>query len=140
MSGGLDDLDPAAQREVEARLAEIMASVRRKDVDRLEQMHRWGPKFSKFDDCDPLGRQDAETCKRLEREGLLSLVEVEFSFKDLKIDVFGPVAIATFILDEHMKTETDTIACQARSTMVFVREPAGWMITHEHFSSFKANP
>ena len=52
---------PEAQARVEQRLQEIMDAVMTKDVDRLDSCHLFGTKFTKFDDVDPPGRQDAAT-------------------------------------------------------------------------------
>jgi ketosteroid isomerase-like protein len=58
----------------------------------------------------------------------------------LKVDLFGEAAVATFILEENMTTEGETLSVKARSTMVFVRGDDRWKIAHEHFSAFKSNP
>ncbi|WP_424347018.1 hypothetical protein [Kocuria sp. CH-021] len=50
-----------------------------------------------FDDVEPLDRQDAETSMRLEMEQFTGMEDFHGRFDDLKIDVFGPVAIATGI-------------------------------------------
>ncbi|CAN5545969.1 hypothetical protein BH24DEI1_BH24DEI1_13850 [soil metagenome] len=63
---------PEAQAQVEKRLFEVMAAAEAQDVELLESYHLWGPKFSKFDDWEPLERQDAETTKRLEHERMRS--------------------------------------------------------------------
>jgi ketosteroid isomerase-like protein len=60
--------------------------------------------------------------------------------RDLKIDVFGNVAIATFILDVSFKTTAAQVQKQERSTMLFVKKDEVWKITHEHFSPFKPGP
>jgi ketosteroid isomerase-like protein len=140
MTSDRDDKLADQQREVEQTLNEIMDAVRRKDVDHLEGLNLYGPSFTKFDDFEPLGRQDAETCRHSEREGLLGLKAADFRFHELKVDLFGEAAVATFILGENMTTEAETISVKARSTMVFVRGGNRWKIAHEHFSAFKTNP
>ena len=56
----------ASQQAVSARIGEILDAVTVKDFDRLVSYHLDGPKFTKFDDVEPLGRQDAETAMRTE--------------------------------------------------------------------------
>src|SRR5262245_51820830 len=129
-----------AQQQVERTLRDIMEAARRKDLDRIEAFHLYGPKFTKFDDWEPLDRQDAEQCRRSEREGLEAAETAEFSFGNLKVDIFGHVAIATFVLDESVRVGGETITAKARSTLVFVKVENDWKIAHEHFSPFKANP
>jgi ketosteroid isomerase-like protein len=53
----------------------------------------------------------------------------------LKIDVFGKVGIATFVLNYSFKLGEEMIEKQAKTTMVFVKEDGQWKIAHEHLSS-----
>jgi hypothetical protein len=134
------DACPEAQRQVERRLHEIMQAARGRDLDRLESFHLFGPKFTKFDDWEPLERQDGETTRLNERESLSALDEFTPTVEGLKIDVFGPVAITTFVLVYDAAANGDRFSARARTTMIFVRDGAEWRIVHEHLSPFKANP
>ena len=132
---------PQEQAKVEERLQEIMSAAQNKDIDRLESYHLFGPKFTKFDDFEPLERQDAETTRRLEREAITGVKEFVPSVKDLKVDVFGPVALTTFVFEYGIITHDDEeLSVRARSTMVFAKYGSEWKIVHEHFSPFKGNP
>jgi ketosteroid isomerase-like protein len=128
-----------AKAEVESTLKQIMSAARRRAVDELESYHAFGPKFTKFDDFEPLGRQDAETTRRLERETLIGVKEFTPDVVDLKVDVFGPVAVATFVMAYDVVTEDEQMSLRARSTMVFAHDKARWLIVHEHFSPFPSN-
>lgn len=130
----------AEQRQVEATLHGIMEAVRDKDSTRLAGYHLHSPKFTKFDDFAPLDRQDAATAQRSEEEGLGGVENFRYRLNDLKIDVFGPVAVATFIFDYGFDADGEATSVRARSTMVFVNDNDAWKIVHEHFSPFKANP
>lgn len=137
----IEEMYPEEQKKVEERLQEIMSAAQNKDVDRLESYHLFGPKFTKFDDFEPLERQDAETTRELEREAITGVKEFAPSVNDLKVDVFGPVAVATFVFEYGIITYDDEeLSVRARSTMVFVKDGPEWKIAHEHFSSFKGNP
>ena len=117
-----------------------MAAVQEQDLDLLESYHLWGPTFTKYDDWEPLERQDAKTTRRIEREGIGGDKAITASVSQLKVDVLGRVAIATFVFDYEMTLDTDErVAAKARSTMVFVKDGSEWLITHEHLSAFKAN-
>lgn len=136
----IHEMYPKEQAEVESRIQEIMAAARAKDVDRLESYHLYGPKFTKFDDFEPLDRQDADTTRRLEREAIAGAREFIPAIADLKVDVFGPVAVTTFVFDYAVTTQDDEqLALRARSTMVLARENSEWKIVHEHFSPFTSN-
>ncbi|MDQ3955829.1 MAG: nuclear transport factor 2 family protein [Actinomycetota bacterium] len=131
---------PSEQLEVERRLEDIMSAARRQAIDELESYHAFGPKFTKFDDFEPLERQDGEATRRLEREAILGVKEFDPRVIDLKVDVFGPVAVTTFVMDYGVVDgEGARHSFRARATMVLVKEEAGWLIVHEHFSPFMAN-
>jgi ketosteroid isomerase-like protein len=137
----ITDLFPEAQAAVERRLREIMNAAQTKDVDRLESYHLFGPKFTKFDDFEPLDRQDAETTRRLEDEAITGVKAFVPHVHDLKIDVFGPVAVSTFVFEYDVTTNDDEqLAVRARSTLVLAKDGTEWKIVHEHFSPFKSNP
>jgi ketosteroid isomerase-like protein len=131
---------PSEQLEVERRLEDIMSAARRQAIDELEAYHAFGPKFTKFDDFEPLERQDAETTRRLEREAILGVKEFDPRLVDLKVDVFGPVAVTTFVMDYRVvDDEGQRHSFRARATMVLAKQESGWLIVHEHFSPFAAN-
>ena len=135
-------IDPYAEAkaEVERTLNQVMSAARRRAVDELESYHAFGPKFTKFDDFEPLGRQDAETTRRLEREAIIGVKEFTPDVVDLKVDVFGPVAVATFVMAYDVVTEDDEqLSLRARSTMVFAHDEGRWLIVHEHFSPFPSS-
>ena len=126
--------------EIERTVHQIMSAARRQAVDELESYHAFGPKFTKFDDFEPLERQDADTTRRLEREAITGVKEFTPSVVDLKVDVFGPVAVATFVMNYDVVTvEDERLQLHARSTMVFANCEGRWLIVHEHFSPFAAN-
>jgi hypothetical protein len=128
------------QLEVERRVEDIMSAARTQAIDELESYHAFGPKFTKFDDFEPLERQDGATTRRLEREAILGVKEFDPRLVDLKVDVFGPVAVTTFVMDYRVvDDEGERHSFRARATMVLAKEPSGWLIVHEHFSPFVAN-
>ena len=134
-------VEPYAQEqlEVERRIEEIMSAARRRAVDELDSYHAFGRKFTKFDDFAPLERQDADTTRRLEREAILGVEEFDPRVIDLKVDVFGPVAVTTFVMDYAVVAEGEQHELRARGTLVLANEGGEWLIVHEHFSPFVAN-
>lgn len=127
------------QLEVERRLEDIMSAARRQAVDELESYHAFGRKFTKFDDFEPLERQDADTTRRLEREAILGVEEFDPRVADLKVDVFGPVAVTTFVMDYAVVAEGQRQELRARGTLVLAKEAGEWLIVHEHFSPLASN-
>lgn len=131
---------PSEQLEVERRLEDIMSAAHRQAIDELESYHAFGPKFTKFDDFEPLERQDGEATRRLEREAIFGVNEFDPRLVDLKVDVFGPVAVTTFVMDYRVvDNEGARHSFRARATMVLAKEEGEWLIVHEHFSPFVAN-
>jgi ketosteroid isomerase-like protein len=125
--------------QIEARLQEIFDAAEKKDLSRLDSYHLYGPKFTKFP-AAPVGRQDAAIARKGEHDGLVAISALAMQATDLKIDVFGDVGIATFVLNSRFKAGGDPIERQERATLVFVKDHGAWKIAHEHFSPFKVNP
>lgn len=132
----------AAQKEqaqIERRLNEIFDAAEKKDLARLDSYHLYGPNFTKFSAASA-SRQDADTSRKGEHDGLGAINDLKMQAEELKADVFGNVAVATFILHSSFKVAADTIEKKERGTLVFVKEQGEWKITHEHFSPIAANP
>lgn len=129
----------ASQQAVAARIDELLDAVRSKDFDRLASYHLEGPKFTKFDDGEPSGRQDAETAMRAEVAEFRAVEDLEAGIDELKIDVFGPVAIATGIFRGTARVGDEVVAFSSRSTLVFVDDDGDWLIAHEHHSPVGAS-
>jgi ketosteroid isomerase-like protein len=124
---------PEARAQIERRLHEVFVAAENKDFERLESYHLYGPKFSRFAGTSAV-RQDAAATRRLEHDGLASLQGLKMRADALKVDVFGDVGIATFILDYSFEAGGATVPKKDRTTMVFVKEHGEWKITHEHLS------
>ena len=123
-----------AQAAVRARLDEILDACRAKEFDRLASYHLSGPKFSKFDDEGPQGRQDDKSGMQGEIDTFTALDAFDGRFDDLKVDVFGPVAIATSIARYTFSMHGEHGSGQSRSTLVLVDDDGDWLIAHEHHS------
>jgi SnoaL-like domain len=134
-------VEPYAQEqlEVERRIEDIMSAACRRAVDELESYHAFGRKFTKFDDFEPLERQDADTTRRLEREAILGVDEFDPRVVDVKVDVFGRVAVTTFVMNYAVVAEGERHELRARGTLVLANEGSEWLMVHEHFSPFVAN-
>jgi len=122
-----------AEAQIKLRLGEIIDAAEQKDFDRLDSYHLYGPKFSKFAGSSA-ERQDAETSRQGEHTGLGAINGLKMRADTLKIDVFGNMGIATFILDYSFASESGVIHARDRTTMVFVRDTGAWKIAHEHLS------
>jgi hypothetical protein len=124
---------PEAQREVERTLEEVLSAAERKDFVRLESLHLYGQKFTRWDGKGP-GRQDAEATRLAERAGLEPLDAFHAAAKDLKVDIFGKTAVSTFVMAYEVTARGQSSRAAARATLVWVKVASGWKIVHEHFS------
>jgi ketosteroid isomerase-like protein len=125
--------DTRAQTQIQTRLDEIFDAASKKDLARLEGYHLYGQKFSKFAPEAPL-RLDAEAARKGENTAFTLINDFTARAKDLKIDVFGNTAIATFVMDYSFRVETNSVNRKALATLVFVKDHGEWRITHEHIS------
>jgi ketosteroid isomerase-like protein len=130
---------PESQKAVAARLEEIIDACRVKDFDRLAAYHLAGPKFSKFDDLEPLDRQDADTAMRAEVDAFSAIDDLDAEIENLKIDVFGPVAVATGVFRGTFRVGDEQQSASTRTTLVFVDNEGDWLLAHEHHSPFVAS-
>jgi hypothetical protein len=130
---------PEAQKEVERALLELLTAAEKKELERLESMHLYGPKFSKWEGKVP-GRLDAEATRRAERTWLEAITAFRPAVEDLKVDVFGPAAVATFVMAYEVVDGGLTSPGKARATLVWVKTDSGWKVAHEHFSPIPEKP
>jgi len=134
----LEDTFPVKQAEVAKAVHDVFKAAERGDAGRLDALHLYGPKFSKFDDVPPFTRQDAAATRESERTALSRLTSFSATVEDLKVDVLGRVAVATFVVRCSFETPDASGSSSARSTMVFVENAGAWRIVHEHFSRLDA--
>jgi ketosteroid isomerase-like protein len=127
------------QAQIKRRLKEIFDAAEKKDMVRLDSYHLYGPNFTKISAAS-VTRQDTTVARNGEHLGLGAITDLKMQASDLKIDVFGEVGIATFLLNSSFKAGADTIEKKEHSTLIFVNEHGAWKIAHEHFSAIKSNP
>ncbi len=132
MSDIVHDTFSDTQTTIRRRLDEIWATCAKRDFERLESFHLYGPKFTEFKDGKPRG--NAHTCAAGERAFFAMIEAHTVDMKDLAVNVFGDVAIATFNGHFTGKMHGNAVAVDQQSTMVFVRAGTDWKIVHEHFS------
>jgi ketosteroid isomerase-like protein len=124
----------AEQVQLQTRLEEIFDAATKKDFPRLDSYHLYGPKFTRFATESP-DREDAHAAREAEHNGLNAVSGMKIQLEDLKIDVFGEVGVATFILKYSFAVGAETIAREAKGTLVLVDDQGSWKIVHEHFSA-----
>jgi hypothetical protein len=122
--------------QIGQRLHEGIVAAETKDFGRLDSYHLYGPEFTKFTGSSP-ERLDAAAGREGEHKGLGAANGLKMRADALKIDIFGNVGIATFILNYSFESGGQTIGRKERSTLVFVNDGGAWKIVHEHLSPIK---
>ncbi len=122
-----------AQATIRAEMLALNDIGRLRDWDGLRAAHLEGSKFSEIG--TGFERNDFEEMIAAEIAGVSALQDLSIDFRDLKIDVFGDVAVATSF-PHYTWTEANGKrgGMQRRATMVYVNTADGWKIAHEHLS------
>ena len=128
----VNDEFPESQAEIKEVLNGIFKSIQDKDADKLISYHVYGPKFTEFRDGAP--RFGSKGNEEYERGFVGAISDFDYDLGDLKIDVFGEVALATFHADFRPTIGEDKLQIWGQVTLVFVKIENTWKITHEHFS------
>ena len=121
-----------SQTEIQTVLDGIFKAIQDKDADKLISYHIYGPKFTEFRDSEKrFNSQDNEDYER----GLVGAISgFDYNLGDLKINVFGDVAVVTFHADFRPTIGDDIVQIWGSTTLVFVKVDGAWKITHEHHS------
>jgi len=112
---------------------------RTKEIEKIEEF--LDQSFTKFGDSPPYDRRDFERALMLEQLQFASLSDYDFKIEDLKTEVMGDAAIATFVLqvtgmivDDYSFRGT-AIDNKARATVVLHKDKNGqWKMVHQHLS------
>jgi len=114
-----------------------------KEIEKIEEY--LDPSFSKFGDSPPYDRRDFERALMLEQLQFASLSDYDFKIENLKTEVMGDAAVATFVLqvtgmivDDYSFRGT-TIDYRSRVTIILQKDKNGqWKMVHQHLSKLAA--
>lgn len=119
---------------------QLFEAGRRGDFTTLASLHLKDARFSKFDDFPPFRRLNYEETTVHEQLAFASISDFTFRIRDLKIDQFEAVAVATFVLEyggvlvNSYTFEGKPLRVKSRATLVVVKQGSHWVLAHEHFS------
>jgi ketosteroid isomerase-like protein len=120
---------PVARAEIEAKMRamdELDLS-----LESLRNLHLESPKFSKLVHDDP--RMGFEEMLAQEWSGVSALEGLSIDWRDLQIDVFGDVAVATSFPHFVLRPPNgEPVELDLVGTLVWVRTDDGWKIAHEN--------
>ncbi|MGA7861032.1 MAG: nuclear transport factor 2 family protein [Thermoplasmata archaeon] len=138
------DLRPSDKdrNDVEALIRAFFDAGKSKDLAALANFHGPRDQFTKFDENPPYTRQNSEEAFVYEQAAFANISDYNYSIDELRIDLFGDVAIATFYLTysgmfvNDYSFEGSPVKSKTRVTMVLGRTAKGWRVAHEHLSRF----
>jgi ketosteroid isomerase-like protein len=128
------------RRDVEALIRAFYESGKTKDLTSLADFHAPREYFTKFDENPPYTRQNSDEAFMYEQAAFANISDYNYSIDDLRIDLFGDIAIATFYLSysgmfvNDYSFEGSPVRARTRVTTVLVRTSKGWKMAHEHLS------
>jgi len=92
-------------------------------------------KYTKFDDWPPFDLQDSSAL-RSEADALKVLKEYDYETRSWRVETFGDLAMATFIIRYKGRIRDLDFNVQSRVTEVLLKHEDRWKIIHEHWSRF----
>ncbi len=134
------------RKDIEALIRAFFDAGKSKDLTALADFHAPKDQFTKFDENPPYTRQDSEEAFVYEQAAFANISDYSYSIDELRIDLFGDVAVATFYLSysgifvNDYSFEGSPVRSRTRVTMVLGRTPKGWRVVHEHLSRFPEAP
>lgn len=126
-----DVLPPDPQEEIRAAVMSIKADIESSNIEGLHAIHLESEKFTKFGPRI-FERQDVASTKASETAFFSSITNAKYEARDLQIDVFGDVGIATYYPEVSFVKDGKDVEVSGRQTLVFLETDSGWKLVHEH--------
>ena len=120
-----------SQDEIRSVVKGIALDAETANLEGLTSIHLDSDKFTKFGPRK-FERQDAKSTNASEAAHFGSAESLKMEIKDLKVDVFGDVGIATYYPHVTSMKDGEPTSGSGRQTLVFVKTEDGWKIVHEH--------
>jgi ketosteroid isomerase-like protein len=128
------------KKEVTAFITSYFEVGKSKEITTLSKFFATPQYFSKFDESPPYTRQDSDDAFMYEQARFANISDYEYKIDDLRIDVIGFIAIATFYLSyrgvfvNDYSFEGSSVVGRSRVTMVIGKFGDEWKIVHHHAS------
>jgi ketosteroid isomerase-like protein len=128
------------RKDVEALIRAFFDAGKSKELTALADFHGPSDQFTKFDENPPYTRLNSDEAFMYEQAAFANISDYNYSIDDLRIDLFGDMAIATFYLSysgmfvNDYSFEGSPVRARTRVTTVLARTPKGWKMVHEHLS------
>ena len=119
------------QEEITELINSIVKDAEDANIEGLKSAHLESNKFSKFGPRN-FSRQDVASTNETEASFFSSITNYKQEVRDLKIDVFDDVAVATYYPYVTYVLNGEEINGSGRQTFVFLKTKDGWKLVHEH--------
>ncbi len=130
----VNDPFPQAQAELRTAVESIGRDAMITNIEGLKAAHLNSEKFTKFGPRS-FDRQDVANTNESEAAFFGSIQNLDYRIKDLKVDVFGDVGIATYYPHVSFTKDGEARTATGRQTLVFLKTAEGWKLVHEHGTS-----
>jgi len=126
--------------DVEKAIRAFFEAGKNKDLTALADFHAPRDLFTKFDENPPYTRQNSDEAFMYEQAAFANISDYNYSLDELRIDLLGDVAVASFYLSysgifvNDYSFEGSPVRAESRVTMVLARTSVGWRAVHEHLS------
>jgi len=134
------------RKDVEEALRSFYEAGKNKELASLADFHSSRDHFTKFDESAPYTRQNSDDAFMHEQAAFANISDYTYAIDDLRVDLFGELAVATFYLSysgmfvNDYSFEGSPVRAKTRATMVLERTPKGWKMVHGHFSRLPETP
>jgi ketosteroid isomerase-like protein len=134
-------LSSADHSAIKNAIFEYFQLAKSKEIEKIDSF--LDMRFTKFGDSPPYDRRDFDRALMLEQLQFASISDYDFKIEDLKVEVQGSSAFATFLLtstgmivDDYSFRGT-TVNNKSRVTVVLAKSEKGqWKMIHQHLSKF----
>jgi ketosteroid isomerase-like protein len=121
----------SVQEEITEVINSIIKDAEEANIEGLKSAHLESVKFSKFGPRN-FNRQDVTRTNETETAFFGSITNYKQEVRDLKIDVFDDVAVATYYPHVTYVLNGEEKQVSGRQTFVFLNTQDGWKLVHEH--------
>lgn len=125
------DQFPESHAQLKKVIDTIVKDAVAANIEGLQTAHLMSDKFTKFGPRS-FNRQDVDGTNASEAAFFGSISNYQQEVRDLKIDIFGDVGIATYYPYVSYEQDGEEKMGSGRQTLVFLRTDDGWKIVHEH--------
>jgi len=119
------------QSEIREAVLSIKKDIESSNIEGLQAIHLESEKFTKFGPRN-FNRQGVASTNQSEAAFFSSITDAKYEARDLKIDVFGDVGIATYYPEVSFVRDGNAVEVSGRQTLVFLKTDSGWKLVHEH--------